>query len=84
MGVNRRVGSMRQLLPQQSVGVVVGAALPAAAWITEVDFYVERFPERRAMVPLVARADTFVPARLSLAPSSSEVRTSHAVPGGRP
>jgi hypothetical protein len=35
--VSRQVGSSREVLPQQPVGVLVGAALPGALWVAEVD-----------------------------------------------
>jgi hypothetical protein len=36
----REICSPREILPQQAVGVLVAAALPRTAWITEVDLHV--------------------------------------------
>src|SRR6478735_12281577 len=40
--VHRQVGSFRKVLPQQTVGVLIGTALPGALWIAEVDVNIGR------------------------------------------
>src|SRR5665213_3394131 len=40
--VHRQVGSFRKVLPQQTIGVLIGAALPRTLRITEVDVDVGR------------------------------------------
>src|SRR5882757_8984086 len=40
--VHRQVGSFREVLPQQTVGVLIGTALPGALRIAEVDIDVGR------------------------------------------
>ncbi|ESY77857.1 hypothetical protein X739_32565 [Mesorhizobium sp. LNHC220B00] len=35
--VNAQVGAFREVLTQQPVGVLIGAALPGTLWIAEVD-----------------------------------------------
>ena len=40
--VYRQVGSFREVLPQQSIGVLVGAALPRTLRVTEVDVDIGR------------------------------------------
>jgi len=42
LGELREVGSSREVLPQQTVGVLVAAALPRTAWVAEVDLHVGR------------------------------------------
>src|SRR6266566_1964374 len=37
LGVRRQIGSVREVLPQQPVGVFVGSALPRALRIAEID-----------------------------------------------
>ena len=37
LGMSRQVGALGQVLAQQPVGVLAGAALPGAVWIAEVD-----------------------------------------------
>jgi hypothetical protein len=40
-----KVGSLRQVLPQQAVGVFVGSSLPGAVRITEVNFHIRGYRE---------------------------------------
>src|ERR1017187_7910772 len=40
--VHRQVGSLGKILSQQTVGVLIGSALPRALWITEVDVDIGR------------------------------------------
>src|SRR5271163_4736868 len=40
-----KVGSLRQILPQQAVGVFVGSSLPGAVRITEVNFHIRGYRE---------------------------------------
>ena len=40
LGEAREIGSLREVLAQQAVGVLVAAALPRTAWIAEVDLHV--------------------------------------------
>ena len=37
----RQVGASRKVLPQEQIGVFVGAALPGTLWIAEVDLHAE-------------------------------------------
>ena len=39
LGEAREIGSSREVLSQQAVGVLVAAALPGTAWIAEVDLH---------------------------------------------
>ena len=34
----RQIHSLREVLPEQTVRVLVGSSLPGTMWITEVDF----------------------------------------------
>jgi hypothetical protein len=43
--VGRQVGASREVLPQQQIGVFVGAALSGTLRITEVDLNVGRYRE---------------------------------------
>jgi len=40
-----QVGSSREVLPQQQIGILVGAALPRTLWIAEVDLHIRRYRE---------------------------------------
>src|SRR5580704_6095778 len=40
LGEVREIGSFREVLSQQAVGVLVAAALPGTAWIAEVNLHV--------------------------------------------
>lgn len=42
LGVSGQVGSLGEVLAQQAVGVLVGAALPGAVGVAEVHLHVER------------------------------------------
>src|ERR1700691_4338178 len=37
--ITRQVGASREVLPQEQIGVFVGAALPGTLWIAEVDLH---------------------------------------------
>src|SRR5260370_26184342 len=39
LAVDREVGAFGQVLTQQSVGILAGAALPRTVWIAEVDLH---------------------------------------------
>ena len=45
LGVDRQVSASREVLPQQEIGVFVGAALPGALRITEVNLHIRRYRE---------------------------------------
>ena len=45
LGVAGQIGSLGQVLSQQSIGVFVRSSLPGAVRITEVNFYIRRYRE---------------------------------------
>jgi len=55
LAMHREVGTFWEVLAQKSVGVLVGAALPRAVRIAEVDIEISRsvscIAERKAAVP---------------------------------
>ena len=40
--VHRQVGAFQKVLSQQTIGVLIGTALPGALWIAEVDVNIGR------------------------------------------
>jgi len=56
--VYRQVGALGEVLSEQAIGVLVGAALPRTAWIAEVNINVRRQSELAMIREFLATVDT--------------------------
>ena len=43
--ITRQVGASREVLPEEQIGVFVGASLPGTLWIAEVDLHIRGYRE---------------------------------------
>src|SRR5271154_2307135 len=50
--ITRQVGAAREVLPQEQIGVFVGAALPGTLWIAKVDLHLRGYRKLLVLGPL--------------------------------